>query len=808
MSSLRALAVAQDKAFKYEALHHDASQPVRAPLQRWIKKYRPPMQPITLPQPTAPPRQSFYELKRAELVARKARVDALMALRARGEKEAHLRWPPFRQSREEQQKRQRAADGKHRADEEARLEAARAAFERKEERAAADARVATPTPTRAQLIQLSYSVCSLICPVLYKDISVGDAAGRLIRSLAHEPRLPPMVQYLEFSGSMCAYINNTEWEFVLPAMCNLRQLVIAHNVPLESRILPFITFKLRVFESHCRVYGPWAEFLATQSGLEQVVFHSDLFGPVPLLPLLRSVQGCPEDVSRFSRRHSLEDAWFSLGHPWGRRTLSRSDLRWFNLSPSQLLTLRIMAPQLLLLMYSTPAMLKTPRHLTLDEDLAWYRFTPQTVLARAARALAEYTPLLQSLTLIAFSGMGERGLHPSLDVSQAPIFATALAPFCASAKLATFHFCGVDHCGTWRNWGREGEEVVYAELEEHGPWDLDPHAFNFDSFFVEFSKTTPMFKPNAEAKPSVEISDIESGHRRPPCLTLPISPTVLDSPNLARSTQPKHQSMADGDMTFTAFLQEQRLSRAATRIRGRRRRSELPPPRIQDFPIVRQRSLPTPAETRKRYSVDKDAPYEEGWQTAIQDLVAWTEAVKGQFEQPQVPHTTWGDSEGDLAEGLNSPSLSIQDLSVQDFLPGQTNGEGIERGWHEALRSQEAVERNISIDLGDTPPELMVISDKENGADSDIDMPATAGGAATAAATTLLADENASQWANVLRLSMATMREGQQQSWLLEIQQQERLTDGRGVAALARFTNTRHRLLSRGQHRRADEGSD
>ncbi|KAJ6586360.1 hypothetical protein DFH09DRAFT_1308391 [Mycena vulgaris] len=102
MSSLRALAVAQDKAFKYEALHHDTSQA-----------------PITLPQLTAPPRQSFYKLKRAELVARKARVDALMALRARGEKEAHLRWPRFRQSREEQQKRQRAADGKHRADEEA-----------------------------------------------------------------------------------------------------------------------------------------------------------------------------------------------------------------------------------------------------------------------------------------------------------------------------------------------------------------------------------------------------------------------------------------------------------------------------------------------------------------------------------------------------------------------------------------------------------------------------------------------------------------------------------------------------------------
>ncbi|KAJ6586359.1 hypothetical protein DFH09DRAFT_1075305 [Mycena vulgaris] len=597
---------------------------------------------------------------------------------------------------------------------------------------------------------------------------------------------------------MCAYINNTEWEFVLPALCNLRQLVIAHNVPLESRILHFITFKLRVFESHCRVYGPWAEFLATQSGLEQVAFHSDLFGPVPLLPLLRSVQGCPEDLSRFAQRHSLEDAWFSLGHPWGRRTLSRSDLRRFNLSPSQLLTLCIMAPQLLLLMYSAPAMLKTLRHLMLDEDLAWYRFTPQTVLARAARALAEYTPLLQSLTLIAFPGMGERGLHPSLDVSQAPIFATALAPFCASAKLATFHFCGIDRCGTWRNWGREGEEVVYAELEEHGPWDLDPHTFNFDSFFVEFSETTPMFKPNAEAKPSVEISYMESGHRHPPCLTLPISPDQCNRSIKAWPTGTIY--IANEKLWMIKSAKEQCLSRAATRIRGRRRLSELPPLRIQDFPIVRQWSLPTPAETCKRYSVDKDAPYEEGWQTAIQDLVAWTEAVKGQFEQPQVPHTTWGNSEEDLAEGLNSPSLRIQDLSMQDFFPGQTNGEGIERGWHEVLHSQEAVERNISTDLGDTPPELTVISDEENGADSDIDMPATAGGAAAAAAT-LLADENTSQWANVLRLSMVAMQEGQRQSWLLEIQQQERLTNGRGVAALARFTNTRHRLLSRGQHR-------
>ncbi|KAJ7449014.1 hypothetical protein FB451DRAFT_1567147 [Mycena latifolia] len=123
-----------DKACKLEVMHRLPTAPLDDVLQRWLDRYVP-------PKPKARVGPSYFERKRAELVARKARVDALMALRAGSEKYGR-RWPRFRQIAEDKENARRAVESKRKQDLAAREQAAKAALVRKEERAAADARVA------------------------------------------------------------------------------------------------------------------------------------------------------------------------------------------------------------------------------------------------------------------------------------------------------------------------------------------------------------------------------------------------------------------------------------------------------------------------------------------------------------------------------------------------------------------------------------------------------------------------------------------------------------------------------------------
>ncbi|KAJ7478929.1 hypothetical protein FB451DRAFT_1172061 [Mycena latifolia] len=517
------LTAAQDKAFKREVMRHldHSDVPIDGPLTNWLDRY--------MPTKRAPHPTPYFERLRANLVARKARVDALMALHARGDKHGR-RWPRLRQIAEEEQKARHAAASKRKADVQARQEAAMAALVRKEERAAASARVAllmrqrasgrgprfkpdrvllpchvavpniarvwyvlslqqatdgplvaslmapplapdmiweiaiaSDSHTRCQLARLSSSAHDLVCSLIYRHISVGDEAGELIQSLVFR------------SSAYTYYINEAEWALVLPAMVNLRRLIVNQHVPLDRRVLPLITFRLHVFLSVCSVFGAWADFLASQPELEEIGLHSDLLGRAPghsQLPMLRSVKGRPEDVARFARNHCLDDIWFWLGPPRGRLTLETTDLQRFALSPSHLLTLRIMAPHLLLLMEAAPSLLDGLLHLTLDEDLGWCRFNSKSVVVRAVRDLRERTPVLKSLTLTCAPALGR--WVPRVTVADGANFCATFLALSRSSALQTFHFCGLDGCATWRNWGQDHEEVSYATLDDHGPWDLNP----------------------------------------------------------------------------------------------------------------------------------------------------------------------------------------------------------------------------------------------------------------------------------------------------------------------------------------------
>ncbi|KAJ6538208.1 hypothetical protein DFH09DRAFT_1324074 [Mycena vulgaris] len=125
------LTPAQDRALKLEAIRHKG-KPVTQQLDRWMTSYIP-------GPPAGPPRESYYERKRAELVAKKKRVDALMELRARVLRDPGARrGPRLRQARERIQQ-QHAAELKQQAEV---RKAEHAAIEARAERAAAEARVA------------------------------------------------------------------------------------------------------------------------------------------------------------------------------------------------------------------------------------------------------------------------------------------------------------------------------------------------------------------------------------------------------------------------------------------------------------------------------------------------------------------------------------------------------------------------------------------------------------------------------------------------------------------------------------------
>ncbi|KAJ7469201.1 hypothetical protein FB451DRAFT_1400757 [Mycena latifolia] len=122
------LTAVEDKALKREAIR-SKGEPVTRKLDLWLSSYLP-------GPPSGPRRANYYEQRRAELLARKKRVEALMELRARALRESARRWPKMRQAREEDNRVQAKRV------EEARR-AARIAIEAKEARAAADARVAS-----------------------------------------------------------------------------------------------------------------------------------------------------------------------------------------------------------------------------------------------------------------------------------------------------------------------------------------------------------------------------------------------------------------------------------------------------------------------------------------------------------------------------------------------------------------------------------------------------------------------------------------------------------------------------------------
>ncbi|KAJ7772704.1 hypothetical protein DFH07DRAFT_953163 [Mycena maculata] len=99
----------ESKVFKREALR-TVDAPRDDVLKGWLSQYLP-----SEKNQRPPPKITFAERK-LRLVAKKARVDALMSLRARALKESARRWPKLREAREADKENEgRAAAARQRA---------------------------------------------------------------------------------------------------------------------------------------------------------------------------------------------------------------------------------------------------------------------------------------------------------------------------------------------------------------------------------------------------------------------------------------------------------------------------------------------------------------------------------------------------------------------------------------------------------------------------------------------------------------------------------------------------------------------
>ncbi|KAF8190200.1 hypothetical protein K438DRAFT_1763219 [Mycena galopus ATCC 62051] len=463
---------AQDKALKTEALRCINQQSGALPIQltMWLDFYGAPKTAFTHESTAQPSQQDVLYTRlaanQANAAVKKARVANLLTLRTEAIKASARRWPrprchPHHDDNVAVVKKRLQEEEARRAEEHAKecAEAeARVAFLMKMRQAGGKGRLRIARTERLSILLLTKSLNAFLRFLLYRYILVGASAPKLVRSL----------QFVD--GSLSASINPRLWALILPQMERLQFLGIASDIPLSQATISSLTCRLTGFEAIFPVRITWGELIASQAGLDELIFHGEFHGEVPgpdLLPRLRSIRALPADVTRFARAHRLTDAWFLTLGALGTATLSPRALNRLAASPSRLLTLRISAPNVLLSLAAAPAVFSTLEHLVLDEDLTWSDFTlfsdtgglARSTWGEVACALNRTLSHLHIVLLICSHSMQDRAYRRRLTCDDAPCFARIFAANSTAPGLRSFRFYAMDGYAVWTGWGQEDEEL-------------------------------------------------------------------------------------------------------------------------------------------------------------------------------------------------------------------------------------------------------------------------------------------------------------------------------------------------------------
>ncbi|KAJ6452191.1 hypothetical protein C8R47DRAFT_1229545 [Mycena vitilis] len=332
--------------------------------------------------------------------------------------------------------------------------------------------------TRRSLLQTSKELYRHLCPLRYTFVTVGTDAALVVRSLAQNPILPPLVESLKFLDPF-ARVDWSQWESILPQMLNLQILGISNRIPLPPDVVPWIRFNLLTFQSCSHLGSEWMDFLASQRSLESIRIVSNFSGSPPppcRLPALHTVSGRSATLAKFARRYDLLNATFYVDDP-----LKPEHLRIFAASPSRLYCVRMSASQLLILLEGAPSILADLHYLMLDEQDCWLRSAdrPEAGLVGALAQLGtklHHLQCLQSLFL-----MCERDLDPDdvplrrlLQRAEGTFFSKQLSSLYTASSIHTFHLHAVDGSLTVKKWGTVGEESCFTGRDRY-IMELDIH---------------------------------------------------------------------------------------------------------------------------------------------------------------------------------------------------------------------------------------------------------------------------------------------------------------------------------------------
>ncbi|KAK7022218.1 hypothetical protein R3P38DRAFT_3271024 [Favolaschia claudopus] len=214
--------------------------------------------------------------------------------------------------------------------------------------------------------------------------------------------------------------------------------------------------------------------------LSSIFVDIDFVGPFPSpqqIPKLQSVKARPADIPQFTP-HALQDLWFFTDGIHSVSTLRAADLVKFATSPALLVVIRISAPQLIQLLEAAPRILRNLRHIVLDEDPSWSRFTFEQGQAPSSAVLKRLSILLgiggrlrclRSLLLVCAQKRLHDDYRPILRRSQGPLFARYIRLYCTAPQLRVLNFFAFDGYARWTRWRESAEVMVYQDI------DLDDH---------------------------------------------------------------------------------------------------------------------------------------------------------------------------------------------------------------------------------------------------------------------------------------------------------------------------------------------
>ncbi|KAK7046259.1 hypothetical protein R3P38DRAFT_3175539 [Favolaschia claudopus] len=336
-------------------------------------------------------------------------------------------------------------------------------------------------PEMVTVLRLSRTTYFAFRYMLYRRIVVsGRAAKKVVQTLAHRPQLQPLVECLYFGVDSA--VNLEQWGVVFPGLVNLTVLEISAHIHLPRSLIPHITCRLEHFTSNGSVSATWAEFLSAQHALASIFVDIDFAGPFPSpqqIPKLQSVKARPADIPQFTP-HALQDLWFFTDGIHSASTLHAADLVKFATSPASLVVIRISAPQLIQLLEAAPRILRNLRHIVLDEDPSWSRFTFEQGQAPSSAVLKRLSILLgiggrlrylRSLLLVCAQKRLRDDYRPILRRSQGPLFAKYIGLYCTAPQLHVLNFFAFDGYARWTHW-RESAEVMVCQdidLDDHWP---------------------------------------------------------------------------------------------------------------------------------------------------------------------------------------------------------------------------------------------------------------------------------------------------------------------------------------------------